>query len=158
MELKINPFEKFNNEWAILTAGNKDDFNGMTISWGSMGTIWGKDVITVYVRPDRYTYEFIKKYDEFSVSFFPAKYHESLGVMGSLSGRDQDKVKIAKLEAEEIDGTVAYKEASEVFVCKKIYMNQLNYDEVPEEGKKIYQNGIKPHYLVMGEVKRYISR
>lgn len=31
----INPFDKFNKEWALVTAGNKDKFNSMTISWGS---------------------------------------------------------------------------------------------------------------------------
>ena len=158
MDFESRPFEKFNRQWAIVTAGNKDSFNGMTISWGSMGTVWGKSVITVYVRPDRYTFEFMKKNDRFTVSFFPEEKRKALDVMGSLSGRDTDKVREAGLHAEEIDGTMTYEEAGEIFVCRKIYMEQLNYDEVPEEGKRIYQNGIRPHYLIMGEVERYISR
>ena len=48
------------SEWALLTAGTLDKFNTMTIGWLTAGIIWGKDVITCYVRPSRYTYEFIK--------------------------------------------------------------------------------------------------
>ena len=36
-DLKI--FNKLNKEWALLSAGNKDAFNTMTISWGEMGTL-----------------------------------------------------------------------------------------------------------------------
>ncbi len=39
-DLKI--FNKLNKEWALLSAGNKDAFNTMTISWGEMGTLWNK--------------------------------------------------------------------------------------------------------------------
>ena len=56
-DLKI--FNKLNKEWALLSAGNKDAFNTMTISWGEMGTLWNKPVMTCFVRPQRYTKEFI---------------------------------------------------------------------------------------------------
>ena len=60
MKENINPFEKFNSEWALVTAGTKDKFNSMTISWGSFGTLWFKKVITIYIRPDRYTFKFLE--------------------------------------------------------------------------------------------------
>ena len=31
---KIDPFERFNKDWALVTAGTPEHFNGMTISWG----------------------------------------------------------------------------------------------------------------------------
>ena len=39
-QLKANPFELFHSGWFILSAGDfsKGAFNGMTISWGSLGT------------------------------------------------------------------------------------------------------------------------
>ena len=47
-EYKINPFDKFNHDWALVTAGNKDYFNSMTISWGSMGR-YGIKVLLLYI-------------------------------------------------------------------------------------------------------------
>ena len=69
----VNPFEKFNKEWALVTAGTKDKFNSMTISWGSMGTLWFKDIVTIYIRPDRYTFKFLEENDTFTVSFYDEK-------------------------------------------------------------------------------------
>lgn len=45
-------FEMFNKDWALVTAGNKHDFNSCTIGWGSLGTLWGapgqgKPIVTV---------------------------------------------------------------------------------------------------------------
>ena len=150
--MKINPFDKFNKDWALVTAGDINHFNSMTISWGSMGTIWGKDVITIYVRPDRYTFEFLKQYDTFTVSFYDQQYRPALDIMGSKSGRDINKAEACNFEAVEVDGSISYKQAKETFVCKKIYCAQMKYEDVPEYGQKIYQNGIEPHYIIMGEV------
>ena len=55
-------FRLFNDRRALVTAGTLEDFNTMTIGWGSMGTIWGpphrgKQVLTVYVSPARYTHK-----------------------------------------------------------------------------------------------------
>ena len=124
--MNINPFEKFNKQWALVTAGNKDHFNSMTISWGSMGTIWGKDIITIYVRPERYTFEFLEKYDNFTISFYEEKYRNCLNIMGNLSGRDVDKVKEADLTPIEIENAITYKQASQTYLCKKLYLQQLD--------------------------------
>lgn len=42
MNLELDIFTKFNNQWALLTAGDETNFNTMTISWGGMGTLWNK--------------------------------------------------------------------------------------------------------------------
>lgn len=74
MEYLTNPFEKFNSQWALVTARKDDKFNSMTISWGSMGTIWHKSIITLYIRPERFTFSFLEKDDYFTVSFFKEEY------------------------------------------------------------------------------------
>lgn len=150
--INVNPFERFHSDWAIVTAGTADHYNGMTVSWGSMGTIWSKPIITLYVRPDRYTWQFLRDYDTFTVSFYSGKYRDALVQMGRLSGRDCDKAACSGLTPKELAGSVTFAEAEQTFVCRKIYMNQLRRDAVPEEAKQIYQNGIEPHYLIMGEV------
>ena len=70
--LSLNPFTKIGKEWALLTAGDENGFNTMTVSWGAMGFMWGKPSVTVYIRPQRYTKEFVDTRDTFTLSFFPA--------------------------------------------------------------------------------------
>lgn len=151
--MPCDPFEKFNSGWALLAAGPAEHCNAMTISWGSMGTIWGKPVVTVYVRPDRYTFGFLKENGTFTVSFYPEKYRDALMQMGRLSGRDGDKAAAAHLTVKPLDGgCVTFAEAAETFVCKKLYIQQLDYDACPDTAKQIYQNGVEPHWIIMGEV------
>ena len=152
----LDPFTRFAKDWALLTAGTKDGYNGMAIAWGSMGTVWHKSIITVYVRPDRYTWQFLKNSGTFTVSFYPETCRNALKVMGTLSGRDTDKAAAAGLTPRFLPDGVTFEEASETFVLKKIYMAPMAYDDVPPEAKKIYQNGIEPHWIIMGEVTEHL--
>ena len=151
-EMQVNPFSCFDRDWALLTAGSLSSYNSMTISWGSMGTSWNKPIVTVYVRPDRYTWKFLQENELFTVSFYPEEQREALMKMGRLSGRDVDKAAAARLTPCAAGGSVSFREASRTLICRKIYMNQLNRSALPAEAAKIYQNGIEPHYLIMGEV------
>ena len=153
--MNVNPFTRFKKDWALLTAGTEDHFNSMTIGWGSFGTVWNKNVLTVYVRPDRYTWQFMKENEYFTVSFYPESCREALTVMGRLSGRDGDKA-AAGLTPRFLDEGVTFAEAEETFVCKKIYMAPMAYEDVPPEAQRIYQNGVQPHWIIMGEVADHL--
>ena len=155
--MNVNPFTKFEKDWALLTAGTADHFNSMTIGWGALGTVWNRDVLTVYVRPDRYTWQFMKDSDTFTVSFFPESCRPALLLMGRLSGRDGDKAAAAGLTPRVLPEGVTYEKASETFVCKKIYMAPMAYKDVPPYAQKIYQNGVEPHWIFMGEVMAHLS-
>lgn len=76
-ELDRSPIQMISDDWALLTAGKEGDWNTMTVSWGGVGELWGKDVVFVFVRPQRYTLEFMEKYDEFTLSFFDGEYKRS---------------------------------------------------------------------------------
>ena len=52
-ELQFNPFTKIGKEWMLITAGTEEKCNAMTASWGGVGVIWGKDVVTAYIRAQR---------------------------------------------------------------------------------------------------------
>ena len=65
-DVKENPVKLISNDWALLTAKNGESCNPMTVSWGGIGELWGKDVTFVFVRPQRYTKEFMEKNDYFS--------------------------------------------------------------------------------------------
>ena len=71
---EFNTFYKIGNEWMLITSGNKEKFNTMTASWGMLGVLWNKNVATVFVRPQRYTFEFLEKNDYYTLSFFDSKY------------------------------------------------------------------------------------
>jgi len=122
--LQLNPFTAFDGDWALLSAGNESNFNTMTISWGALGTMWNKPVAIVFVRPQRYTKEFIDESDWFTVSFYPEKYRKALALFGSKSGRDSDKIKESGLTPYFINGTVAFNEARMIYVCKKLFGGQ----------------------------------
>ena len=79
-------FDMFSRQWALATAGDPSRYNACTISWGSLGTLWGRSIATVYINPDRYTWDFIKDSDTFTVSFFPPTCHEALNYLGTPAG------------------------------------------------------------------------
>jgi flavin reductase (DIM6/NTAB) family NADH-FMN oxidoreductase RutF len=68
-DLQFNPFSKIGNEWMLITAGDREKFNTMTASWGGVGVLWSENVVTTYIRPGRYTKEFIDANDTFTISF-----------------------------------------------------------------------------------------
>lgn len=124
-DLQLNPFTKIGKEWALLTAGDGEKCNTMTVSWGGVGVMWGKDVVTVYVRPQRYTKEFIDTEDRFTLSFYAPEHKRALGVLGSKSGRDSDKVAEVGFHPVRVDGSWAFAEADLVFVCRKLYADDI---------------------------------
>ena len=124
-ELKFAPFNDLDKNYALLTAGSKDDFNTMTISWGGFGTIWNKPVVTVYVKPIRYTYKFMEDNDFFTVSFYDDKYKKDLLTLGTKSGRDVDKISLTGLNPFFLYDSVTFKEAKITLICKNFMYNRF---------------------------------
>ena len=157
IEFTTEIFSQFDKKWALLTAGDIDNFNTMTISWGSMGTLWGKPVVTVYVRTSRYTYEFMDEYEYFTVSFYDKKYKEILGVMGSKSGRDIDKMNYDGLTPKEVDEAVTFAQSNVTLVCRKIFSQPLTVDYMPDEIIDEYYQDDDPHEMFVGEVVKVMG-
>ena len=152
MKFNVDSFGIFNDTWALLTAGNKDGFNTMTISWGGLGTLWSKPVATVYVKPIRYTHEFLDKNDYFTISFFAEEHRNALMVMGMKSGRNTDKVKESGLTAEFLDNAVTFKEAKTTLLCKKIYTQDLDVGNMTEDVVNAFYTAEAAHTMYIGEV------
>lgn len=147
-----NSLQIFNKDWALLTAGDKDNFNTMTIGWGGLGTLWSKPVVTVYVKPCRYTHEFAERSEYFTVSFFDGKHKDALGVLGTKSGRDCNKVALSGLTPRFLEHGVTFDEACTTFVCKKIYRQDLDLDAIPQDARDRYYQTEAPHTMYVGEV------
>ena len=91
-ELQQNVFTEIGKNWMLISAKNPEGkVNTMTASWGAMGVLWGKETVTAYIRQSRYTKEFVDAQEYFTISLFDG-YKKELGVLGSVSGRDKDKI------------------------------------------------------------------
>ena len=119
-----------------------------------MGTIWGKPMMTVFIRDQRYTFEFLNSNEYFTVSFYDKKYKKELSLMGNKSGRDIDKVKETGFTPKFLENGITYEQASETFVLKKWYVQKMDESNIPEDVKKSYykegSGGI--HYIFIGLV------
>ncbi len=142
----------FDKQWALVTAGTPDKFNSMTISWGGLGTLWSKPVATVYVRTSRYTHDFMEANDYFTVSFYPESKRQALGVFGSKSGKDIDKMNYPGLTAKPLGESVTFEEAEVTILCKKLYVQQLDMDKIPAEIRDRFYTGDAIHDMYIGEI------
>ena len=127
----------FGHDWMALSVGNEEKYNAMTIAWGQIGSVWDKydtkmhdifPVATVYVRPSRYTKEFMDSQETFALNYFKAEQRKALGILGSKSGRNTDKIKLAGLTPCFENNTMFFQEAKLVILCRKIYQQELSED------------------------------
>jgi len=158
MEFTTDVLSLFDKKWALLTAGDSTKFNTMTISWGGLGTIWGKPVATVYVRTSRYTYDFMDSNEFFTVSFYPEEYKQILGVLGSKSGRDMDKMKDSGLTPVSAGKSMSFEEAEITLVCKKMFKQELDVANMPADVAKAMYEGQAPHDMFIGEIVDIIRK
>lgn len=129
-EMDGNVFQRIGEQWMLITAGNKESCNTMTASWGGLGVLWGEHVATAYIRPQRYTKEFVDREKYFSLSFYGEEYRKALGLCGSKSGRDMDKVKECGFTVEYGAGDTPYfAEAELVLICEKLYADELREEK-----------------------------
>ncbi len=131
-KLNLSAFGIF-NQWLLLTSGDfaAGQYNAMTISWGSAGVMWNKPFVMVVVRPTRHTFQFMEKYNTFSLCAFHEAFRPALELLGTRSGREGDKIKESGLipaAASRIAAPV-FVEADLVLECKKIYWD----DYKPEQ-------------------------
>ena len=127
-------FRVFGTQNALLTAGDRDVCNTMTIGWCQLGRLWSIPVCTVYVRPERYTYAFMESHDYFTVSVLPLSDRQTAQVCGTKSGRDIDKIKECGLTLRRGAGDAPFfDEAEWVLVCRKLYAQDLDESCVLDE-------------------------
>lgn len=142
------------DEWLLITAGNPDHFNTMTASWGTLGVFWHKPVAICFIRPTRYTYDFVNENDLFTLSFFDSEHHDILQFCGTNSGRNIDKVAETGLTPGELDrGGIGYAQARLMLECRKIYFDDLNPENflLPDVDRKIYPEK-DYHRMYIGEI------
>ena len=157
-ELKDNPFTLINKDWMLITAGNQDKHNTMTASWGGVGELWGKYVSTIYIRPQRYTLEFVEREDFYSLCFFGPEYRQALSLCGSKSGRDVDKDKETGLTPRFDQAAPYYEQARLVFICRKLYKQGMTEEAFLDKSllEKWYDNDL--HRMFIGEIVKVLVK
>ncbi|MBQ9988864.1 MAG: flavin reductase family protein [Clostridia bacterium] len=157
---QANPFTELDDRWMLITAKANGRVNTMTASWGGFGVIWNKNTATAYVRTTRFTRELMDVADTFSLTFFDKEYQETLRMLGTLSGRDSDKMEKCGLTVTEIDGTPVFEQAHTAIVCKKLYRQLMERDCMVDKElyDKFYSDTNAPHYLYIGEIIGAYSR
>ncbi len=157
-DLGKSPVSLIADSWGLLTAGNEEKYNTMTVSWGAVGEIWGKDAVFVFVRPQRYTFEFIEKEDLFTLSFYGEELKSALKICGSKSGRDIAKAAETGLIPIFTDGTVTFEQAEYTVVCRKMasqFIDPAGFEDADIE--KNYANK-DYHKIYVGEILKVYKK
>lgn len=149
---KESAIKLIGDDWMLITAGNTDKYNTMTASWGGMGVLWNKPVMYIFIRPQRYTFEFVEQEDYFTCCFFGDEHREKLNFCGKYSGRDYDKAKEVNLTVESTPNSVYFKEARLIAECKKLYYQDINPDNFIESTINKHYPGQDFHRMYIGEI------
>ena len=145
----------FSQELALLTVKSGDKVNTMTIGWGSIGYSWRKDILTIYVRPSRYTYELLEKADCYSVSFFDISFKDKLIYCGKNSGRNVNKFTECNFDVEYSEDVPYIAQSRLVAVCKKLYTSVLDTNNFEDDYKHLATDFYKDgdiHKIYTGEI------
>lgn len=151
-ELKFNVFSAIGDQWMLITAGTVEHCNTMTASWGGLGILWGKPMAIAYIRPQRYTKQFVDESEYFTLTFFSENWRKQLALCGTKSGRDMDKVKECGFTVAAAEGGAPYFEEAElVLVCRKQMMMPMAPAAIPSEVKEKHYDG-DYHDIYWGEI------
>jgi len=143
----------------LITAGDIQSFNTMTASWGGMGVLWDKNVCFCFVRPTRYTFEFMNKSETFTLSFFPKEFRNVLTYCGSHTGKQVNKVAhcgITPVQGSNDD--IYFAEARLVLECRKIYFSDINPSAFLAQTLADIYPEKDYHRMFIGEIVRVLGR
>ncbi len=151
-----NVFEKIGTDWMLISAAKEGKVNAMTASWGGMGVLWNKQVVFIFVRPQRFTNTLITESEHFAVSFYDESKRPMLAYMGKASGYDEDKIKHENLHVIQ-DHAPYFGEAKEVMICRKLYAQELDPECMLDAQIDLKQYPDKDyHILYVGEVEKVL--
>ena len=153
--------DRIGGDWALVTAGTEESgWNTMTIGWGSTGVLWGRPILTVFVHPSRFTQHLLVENDYFTVQLFDNEHKRDLGILGSTSGRDGDKIAATSLTPKAIEHGMTFEEATTTFVCKKLLTHQMQPSDAPQDfldrAGDFYATDA--HTVFMGEIITVLGR
>jgi len=151
-DLTNESIQALENGGMLLTTGEQG--NPMTIGWGVVGSIWGRPVFQVLVRPSRYSFSLLEELAEFTVCLPSDGQQKVLAVCGSKSGRDLDKIDACSLSlgASERVSVPYITECAAHYECRVIHVNDVvNATLAPDLIARSYPKG-DFHRVYFGEI------
>ncbi len=133
-EFNQSAFKLIGKDWMLITAEHNNNINTMTASWGGFGFMWNKNVVYIVIRPQRYTKPFVDNSDTFSLTFFNEDFKKQLSYLGTVSGKNENKIEKSNLTIIHEQSTPYFEEANTVFICKKLYAQDYKPECFIEEG------------------------
>lgn len=156
-DVKENVVDLLKNQWGLVTAGDQNGLNTMTVSWGAVGELWAMDMATIYIRPQRHTVNYLENKDYFTITFFDADYKKTLAFCGANSGKDCDKIKETGLTPVFDCDAPYFEEAKLVLVCKKVAKGEFTPEQMID--KSIIDNQYPNndfHYIYYGAIEKVL--
>ena len=150
-----NPFTLIGEKWMLISAEKQGKVNTMTASWGGLGHLWNKNVVFIFIRPQRYTKEFVDANEFFTCSFFDG-HKKELGYLGRISGKDEDKIAQVDFHLANAEPPV-FEEAKMTLVCRKLYAQELKEENFVDHSlmEKCYP--LKDYHTVyVGEIEKIL--
>jgi flavin reductase (DIM6/NTAB) family NADH-FMN oxidoreductase RutF len=147
-------FRLLDKDWMLITAGNAGNFNTMTASWGGFGIMWNEPVAYIFVRPHRFTYQFLEQYEWFTLCFFGPGHRKMLSYCGSQSGRDKNKItETGLIPQETAKGNIWFRDSRLVFECRKLYYHDLEPGNFLDSKIESNYPGKDYHRMYIGKIE-----
>ena len=138
----------------LCSVGTDGRPNVMTIGWLTGGVIWSKPILTVLVRPSRFTYSRLEQVNEFTVNVLPAAFAEAIQHCGTASGRDGAKFAhtgLTPVAAQKVCVPII-EQAMVHYECRVVHTNEVIPANLAADIKaSAYANG-DFHRVYYGEV------
>ncbi|SCX89686.1 flavin reductase family protein [Butyrivibrio sp. INlla14] len=150
----------FSGRRFLVTAGDGTKVNTTATSNGGVGQMWGKRVTFICVRKDRYTKELIDASGEYSLSFLDnEQYRGAMKYLVAVSGRDEDKIKGARLNVGYYQGVPLIEEASNVIICRVLYKKEIGVEGfIKSILPEVEEKEIADYVIYVGEIKKVLIR
>ncbi len=143
-------FKVIGKDWLLIAGEAEGKSNAMTASWGGMGIMWGKPVAYIFIRPSRYTKEFVDKSEGLTLSVFGEDRRKMMNYFGTVSGRDEDKIAKSGLTVKHDNGRTYFEEARVTMLCRKLYAQELKQECFVDKAadERWYQDDYHTMYIV----------
>lgn len=156
-DVKENVVDLLKNQWGLVTAGDENGLNTMTVSWGAIGELWAMDMATIYIRPQRHTVNYLENNDYFTITFFDNQYKKALAFCGANSGKDCDKIKETGLTPVFDCDAPYFEEAKLVLVCRKVAKGSFDAQQMLDKSIiDIQYPNNDFHYIYYGAIEKVL--
>lgn len=125
----------------LLTTRSGERVNTMTIAWGMLGIDWALPMFITFVRESRLSYEFLLDTPEFTINVPTGPIDRRiLGIAGTKSGRDMDKISGLglHLEAPEKISVPGIRELPLTLECRVVYQQAQDPAAIPQKLRDTY--------------------